>query len=176
METKCGAETEGMTIQRMPHLGIPPIYNHQTQTLLWMPRSAWWEEPDIAVSREALPESDKYRGGFSQPNFGLSTGSPMEELDKGLKELKGFAVPWEEKQYQPTRTPKRSQGLNHQPRSTHGSSCMCCRGLHCWPLVGGHAFGPGKAWCPSVEEFEGGEVGVGRWGKYPPRSRGRGMG
>jgi hypothetical protein len=27
-ETKCGAETEGMTIQRLSHLGIHPIYNH----------------------------------------------------------------------------------------------------------------------------------------------------
>jgi hypothetical protein len=33
-ETKYGAETEGMIIQRLPHLGIHPIYNHQTQTLL----------------------------------------------------------------------------------------------------------------------------------------------
>jgi hypothetical protein len=40
METKCGAETEGKAIQRLPHLGIHPIYSHQTQTLLWMPRSA----------------------------------------------------------------------------------------------------------------------------------------
>ena len=32
-ETKCGAETEGMTIQRLYHHGIHPIYNHQTQTL-----------------------------------------------------------------------------------------------------------------------------------------------
>jgi hypothetical protein len=40
-ETKCEAKTEGKTIQRLPHLGIPPIYSHQTQTLLWMPRSAW---------------------------------------------------------------------------------------------------------------------------------------
>jgi hypothetical protein len=29
-ETKCGAETEGMTTQRLPDLGIHPIYNHQT--------------------------------------------------------------------------------------------------------------------------------------------------
>jgi hypothetical protein len=29
-EKKFGAETEGMTIQRMPHLGIHPINNHQT--------------------------------------------------------------------------------------------------------------------------------------------------
>ena len=48
-ETKCGAETEGMTIQRLVHLGIHPIYNHQTQILLWMPTSACWQEPDIAV-------------------------------------------------------------------------------------------------------------------------------
>jgi hypothetical protein len=31
------AEMEGKTIQRLPHLGIHPIYNHQTQTLLNMP-------------------------------------------------------------------------------------------------------------------------------------------
>ena len=27
-------ETEKITIQRLTHLGIHPIYNHQTQTLL----------------------------------------------------------------------------------------------------------------------------------------------
>jgi hypothetical protein len=36
-EKKCRAETEGMTIQRLPHLRIHPIYNHQTQILLWRP-------------------------------------------------------------------------------------------------------------------------------------------
>jgi hypothetical protein len=36
-ETKCGAKTEGKTIQRLSHLGIYPIYSHQTQTQLWMP-------------------------------------------------------------------------------------------------------------------------------------------
>jgi hypothetical protein len=39
-ETNFGAETEGMTIQRLPHLGIHHIYSYQTQTLLWMPTSA----------------------------------------------------------------------------------------------------------------------------------------
>ena len=39
-ETKCGPETEGMTIQRLPYLGIHPINNHQTQTLLQMPTRA----------------------------------------------------------------------------------------------------------------------------------------
>ena len=32
-ETKFRAEPEGMTIQRLPHLGIHPINNHQTQSL-----------------------------------------------------------------------------------------------------------------------------------------------
>jgi hypothetical protein len=36
-KTKVGAETEGRTIQRLPHPGIHPIISHQTQTLLHMP-------------------------------------------------------------------------------------------------------------------------------------------
>jgi hypothetical protein len=48
-QTKCGAETEGVTSQRLSHLGIHTIHNHQTQTLLWMPKSACWQEPNIAV-------------------------------------------------------------------------------------------------------------------------------
>jgi hypothetical protein len=40
-----------------------------------------------------LPEPYKYRGGDSQPTIVLSMVSPIEELEKGLKELKGFATP-----------------------------------------------------------------------------------
>jgi hypothetical protein len=36
-ETKCRDETEGRTIQRLPHPGTHPINNYQTQTLLCMP-------------------------------------------------------------------------------------------------------------------------------------------
>ena len=32
--------------------------------------------------------------GYSQPTNGLSVGSQMEELEKGLKELRVFAAPW----------------------------------------------------------------------------------
>jgi hypothetical protein len=35
-ETKFGAETEERTIQRLFHLQVHPIYNHQTQTLFHM--------------------------------------------------------------------------------------------------------------------------------------------
>jgi hypothetical protein len=36
-ETKFGAEMEGWTNQRLPHLGIHPIISHQKQTLLHTP-------------------------------------------------------------------------------------------------------------------------------------------
>jgi hypothetical protein len=39
-ETKFRAETEGMTIQKLPHLEIHSINNHQAQTLLQMPTRA----------------------------------------------------------------------------------------------------------------------------------------
>jgi hypothetical protein len=39
-ETKFRADTESMTIQSLLHLGIHPINNHQTQTLLRMPTRA----------------------------------------------------------------------------------------------------------------------------------------
>ena len=55
----------------------------------------------------------------------------MEELVERLKELKGLATPQEEQQYQPTRHPQSFQGVNHQPKSTHGgtygSSCIFSR-------------------------------------------------
>jgi hypothetical protein len=81
--TKSGMETEGKAIQRLPYLGIHPTCRHQTQTLLLMPRSA-----DTAVSWEALPDPNQYRCGCLQSTKGLSTVTTMEELGKGLKELK----------------------------------------------------------------------------------------
>jgi hypothetical protein len=46
------------------------------------------------------------------------------------------------------------QGLNHQPKSTHGrthgSSCICSRGGSSQSSVGGEALGPMKALCPTV--------------------------
>jgi hypothetical protein len=66
-ETKFGVEAEDRTIERLPYLSHPinnlpihPINNHQNQTLLWMPTRACCQEPDIAVSYEALPVPDKY--------------------------------------------------------------------------------------------------------------------
>jgi hypothetical protein len=50
-----------------------------------------------------MPEPDKYRGRSSQPP--IEHCSPVEELEKGLKDLKGFAVPWREQKCQRVRCP-----------------------------------------------------------------------
>ena len=44
---------------------------------------------------------------------------------------------------------------------THGSSCICSRGWPCWTSMGGEALHPVKAQCPSVEEHQDREAGVG---------------
>jgi hypothetical protein len=36
---------------------------------------------------------DKYRSGCPQPSIERRKGSPIKELEKELKELKGFATP-----------------------------------------------------------------------------------
>jgi hypothetical protein len=101
---------------------------------------------------------------YSQP-LDWSQGSPMEELDKWLKELKGFETHRKNNNTnQPD--PRSFQGLNHQPKSTHGgthgSSRICSRGYPYRTSVRWEALGPVKAQCPSVGEYQGREVGVGR--------------
>ena len=59
--SKCRAEIEGKVIQRLPYLGIHPVYSHQTQTLWWMPSSACWKEADIVISwgaRQSLTNTE----------------------------------------------------------------------------------------------------------------------
>ena len=79
--TKFEEEPEWKLTQWLPHQWLYPIYSYQNQILLWMLTSAYWQEPDITVSWEALPMPEKYRSGGSQLSTGLSTGSPMEELE-----------------------------------------------------------------------------------------------
>jgi hypothetical protein len=51
-------------------------------------RSLIWLSPE----RLCQPVLDNYIVGCLQPTIGLSTRFPMEELGKGLKELKWVAV------------------------------------------------------------------------------------
>jgi hypothetical protein len=72
-----------------PHTRIHPINKHQTQTVLHIPTRFSWQDPDIAVSCEAMPVPSKYRSGCSQSSIGWNTGFPMKDLEKIPKELKG---------------------------------------------------------------------------------------
>jgi hypothetical protein len=72
--------------------------------------------------------------------------------------------------------PKNSQGLNHNPKRIHGSTCICSRECPYLTSMGGEALGLGKAPCPSVGKCQDMEVRVGVWvGEHPQRSKGRGM-
>jgi hypothetical protein len=84
----------------------PPIYSPQT---LFKPTHYTYTNPDTipyaknclltggwysCLPREALPGPDKYKGRcWQQPTIRLSMWSPKEELEKELKEMKGFATP-----------------------------------------------------------------------------------
>jgi hypothetical protein len=46
----------------------------------------------MAVSCETMPVPGKHRSGCSQSAIVWIIGSPMEELEKVLKELKGSAI------------------------------------------------------------------------------------
>jgi hypothetical protein len=134
---------------------------------------ACWQEPDRAVSWEALPVPNKHRSGCSQPTNGLNTWSPMEEVEKwprtwGIWGRIGRTTIWTN-QY-----PQNSQGLNHwlknTPGGTLGSSYICSRK---WPRlssIGGKALGPVKAPCPSVR----GMPGQGSRSKWVCEQGGRG--
>ena len=88
-EAKCGAESKGKTIQRLPYLVIHPIYSYKTQRVLLMHTSTCCPESDIAFIWEDLLAHDKY----SQSATELSTASPMRALEMGCKEPKDFATP-----------------------------------------------------------------------------------
>jgi hypothetical protein len=134
----------------------------------------------MAVSWEDLPEPDKYRGRSSQPTIGLNAGSLMEELEKGLKELRGFAAPWREQQCQQSRGPcplgvPRDWTINQRvhikgPRAL----AVYVQRMALLDISGRN--GP-WAWgvrCPSVRECQGWKGGVGGWvGEHSHRVRGR---
>ena len=57
-----------------------------------------------------MQEPDIYRGRWSQPTIELVTWSPMEELVKGLKELKGVCNPIGRKAISTNHTPPELPG------------------------------------------------------------------
>jgi hypothetical protein len=95
----------------------------------------------------------------------------MEELEEGLKELKGIATLYEKQQCQLTQSPQCPQRLSQKPRSVHALVHSpwhtCSRGLPCMASVGEDALILWKLDAPGKRHVSGG-VGVGasfqKWG------------
>jgi hypothetical protein len=51
-----------------------------------------FNDPDIAISFDTMQGPNKHKSGCSQSAIGWITGSPMEELEKVPKKLKGSAT------------------------------------------------------------------------------------
>ena len=118
------------------------IYKYQIQKLLWMPRSACWKEPDMAVSWEALTEPYKYKSA----NDWTELWVPNRGVRKSTEGVEGVCYPIRRATVSTNQNTQSSQGLSYQPRSTHGSSCICSIGWPCHVSMGGEVLGPTKAW------------------------------
>jgi hypothetical protein len=94
-DSQMGMKTASSTAN---FLSINQVTN--TQILLHMPERFCWQDPDTAVSCEAMPVPGKYRSGCSQSSIGWNTGLLMKELEKVPKELNGSAILLEEQQYE----------------------------------------------------------------------------
>jgi hypothetical protein len=57
-----------------------------------MPARFCGQDPDIAISCEAMTVPGKYRNGCSQSSIGWNTGPSVKELEKVPKKLKGSAT------------------------------------------------------------------------------------
>ena len=102
----------------------------------------------------------------------------MGELEKGLKEMRGFAAHGESNRGNWSDC-WRSWTLEHQAKNTnggtHGSGHICGREWSYWASVGREALGPDRVPCPRVGECQGKKTGVSRCvAEHPHRGRGRG--
>jgi hypothetical protein len=97
------------------------------------------------------------------PKHWTEHGVP-NRLEKRLKEMKAFATPLEELNYQLTRPPppKSSHEINHQEYTWRDPWLQphFSRGWPFWASMREETLGPLKPPCPSVGECEGREAGI----------------
>jgi hypothetical protein len=102
---------------------------------------------NAGMGHACLEEPDKYRSRWSQPIIRLSAGVPDERVGEGTEEAEGVCRPkGKGATVSINQIPLSSQGLDNQPKSTHGGNhntgCICGREWPCWTLVRGIVLGP----------------------------------
>jgi len=125
-------------------------HREYNQNFHWLAGDWFWKGFMIRTTEGSLRNvcsRELSNGRCSKPTIGLSMGSPMEELEKGLKDLTPIGRTTISANQ--TLLPQSSQRLNHQPKSTHGathgSSHICSSGWPYWASMGGEALGVVKA-------------------------------
>jgi hypothetical protein len=90
----------------------------------------------MAASGGALPVPDKYRSGCLQPTIGLSSGISDGGVGEGTEGVEGVFSPIKFATVLTCQTLWISEGLDHQPKHTHGEThCAVCiygKGWPCW--------------------------------------------
>jgi hypothetical protein len=117
MEIKCGAETEGKVIQRLPHLGISIPYTVTKPRLYCGCQEVLAHGSLIWLSPERLCQPDKDRGRSLQPTIGLSSGVPDGGVGEGTE---GICSPMECQQCQQARHTNTTHTHIHTPLSSQG--------------------------------------------------------
>jgi hypothetical protein len=141
-------------IQRLPYLGIHPICRHQTQTLLlmYLLTEPWYSYP-LGGSARAWP-IQMWMLTANHPNHRTEQGDRSGGIRGRSEGAEEVCNPRGRTTISISQTHYSSQGLNHQPKNTHGgthgSSCICSQGLPYLSSVRGEALGPVKAPCPSI--------------------------
>jgi hypothetical protein len=94
---------------------------------------------------------------------------PNRRVREGTEGVEGVCNPIGRTTISTNQTPQNSQGLSHQQRGTHGSSCICHTSME------EEVLGPMKAqYMPQCRGIEGRQMGVGeRVEEHPHRSRAR---
>jgi hypothetical protein len=107
---------EGMTIQRLPHLGNPPHKQPPNPDTRQMPTRTCWQEPDIAVSFEALPVPDKYRSHPLDSHPLDRAHIPQWRSQRNTQGAEGVWNPIEGTSIWTNQYPQRSLELYHQSK------------------------------------------------------------
>lgn len=124
-----------MDNQWLPQIQTHPMGKNQSLKLLMLLCYVYRQGPSVNVLWEALPSSQWKELRHPLLNIRWSAMSLMEELRKGLMNLKKTGYPQEDQQSQLTWTLAGHKRLNYQPNSEHGLDLgllQICNGCATW--------------------------------------------